>query len=141
VIILAAKNFKELEALINKKIRLAMEEDLAKQARMTLKEHVVEDVYSKYEPSMYTRTGGLLQDRNIDSHMIDDNTLSVRSTREEDGRDIASVIEYGKGYSFDGLDERIGARPFHEEAKKELANGLAKESLKRGLKKQGLDVK
>jgi hypothetical protein len=138
---LAAKNFKELEALINKAIRKAMENEVSRTARNTLKEHVVEDVYDAYSPTQYDRTGGLLQDRNIDSHMVDDNTLSVRSTREEDGRDIASVIEYGKGYSFDGLDERIGARPFHEEAKKELANGLAKESLKRGLKKQGLDVK
>jgi hypothetical protein len=138
---LAAKNFKELEALINKKIRKAMEDEVAKQARNTLKEKVVETVYDAYTPQTYDRTGGLLQDRNIDTHMENDNTLSVRSTREEDGRDIAAVIEYGTGYSYDGLDERIGARPFHEEAAKELANGLAKESLKRGLKKQGIPVK
>jgi hypothetical protein len=137
----AAKNFKELEALINKKIRNAMESEVAKQARNTLKEHVVEDVYDAYSPSMYDRTGGLLQDRNIDTHMENDITLSVRSTREEDGRDIASVIEYGKDYSYDGLDERIGARPFHEEAARELANGLAKDALAKGLKKQGIQVK
>lgn len=137
---MAAKNFKELEALINKAIRKAMEDDLSKVAKQKLKEHAVEDVYDAYSPSMYDRTGGLLQDRNIDAHMENDNTLSIRSTREEDGRDVAAIIEYGKGYSFDGLDERIGARPFHDEAKKELANGVAKESLKRGLKKQGIKV-
>ena len=138
---MVAKNFKELEALINKKIRQAMETEVSKTARNTLKEHIVEDVYEAYSPTQYDRTGGLLQDRNIDTHMENDNTLSVKSTREEDGRDIASVIEYGKGYSYDGLDERIGARPFHEEAAKELSNGIAKESLKRGLKKQGIDIK
>ncbi|MED1863224.1 hypothetical protein P4V41_07130 [Fictibacillus nanhaiensis] len=138
---MAAKNMKELEALINKKIRQALETEVSKTARNSLKEHIVDDVYEAYTPQTYDRTGGLLQDRNIDTHMENDNTLSVRSTREEDGRDIASIIEYGKGYSYDGLDERIGARPFHEEVAKELANGLAKDALIKGLKKQGIEVK
>lgn len=138
---MVAKNTNELFKQIQKMIRQAMETEVSKVARNTLKEHVVEDVYSKYEPSHYERSGGLLQDENIDTHMVDDNILSVRSTREEDGRDIANIIETGVGYSYDGLDERIGARPFHEEAAIELSKGSAKDALARGLKKQGIDVK
>lgn len=133
----------ELEAYMNKKIKVAMETEVNKVARNTLKEQVVEEVYDKYDPSMYVRTGGLLQDKNIKSEMIGDNTLTVRSTREENGRDIAEIIEYGVGYEWE--DSRIYnmqpfPRPFHAEAQKELANGKAKNALKKGLQAQGLNI-
>jgi hypothetical protein len=136
-----AKNINDLVKLLNKKyINKALSTDVEKVARKTLKEHVVEDVYDAYD-SNYQRTGGLLQDRNIDSKMENDNTLSIRSTREENGRDIAYIIETGEGYNPSHLDDVIGERPFHEETYKELKNGLAKKTLAEALKKQGLDIK
>lgn len=137
------KNINELaKHLAKNQIKQALENDVAEQSRKTLKENVIDEVYDTYSPTQYERTGGLYQDRNIDTKMENDTTLSIRSTREENGRDIASVIEYGEGYSYEGLDERIGARPFHEETAKELADkGLAKKALAEGLRKQGLNVK
>ena len=134
-----AKNMNELAKLLNKKISKSLSQDVERVARNTLKEHIVSDVYDPYDSS-YDRTGGLLQDRNIDSKMENDNTLSIRSTRHENGNDIAEIIETGVGYSYGGLDDIIGPRPFHEETYKELANGLAKKALADGLKKQGVDV-
>lgn len=135
-----AKNTHELFKMLNKKIQKSLSSDVANTAKNTLKEHAVEDVYDAYDSS-YSRTGGLLQDRNIEVKLEDGNTLTVRSTRQENGRDIAQIIETGIGYSYDGLDEKIGARPFHEETLKDLENGLAKKALADGLRKQGLDIK
>lgn len=139
-------NLKDLEKHLNNKIKNAMQTDVQKVARKTLKENVITEVYDAYSPSQYERTGGLYQDSNIDSR-IDETSegieLSVRSTRNENGRDIAKVIETGKGYEWE--DSRIyqseQARPFHEITRKELEEkGLAKRALKDGLRKQGLDV-
>ncbi|MGG3892013.1 hypothetical protein [Metabacillus fastidiosus] len=136
-----SKQMNELAKLINKKLSKSLQTDVSKVARNTLKEHVVKDVYDAYTPESYERTGGLLQDRNIEVKMENDNTLSVRSTRHEGSKDIAYTIEYGEGYSPSSLDEVIGARPFHKETAKELNQGLAKKALADGLRKQGLDVK
>lgn len=135
------KSIKELEVLLNKKINSALRNEVEKVARKTLKENVVTEVYDAYN-SQYQRTGELLQDRNIESKMEDENTLSIHSTRHEGSRDIAEVIEYGKGYNPAYLDEVIEERPFHAETAKELEEkGLAKKALADGLKRQGLDVK
>lgn len=137
-----AKNYKELAALINKQINDAMKNEVSKVARNTLKENVVTEVYEEYTPTTYQRTGGLLQDENIETVMVDENTLSVRSTRHEGNRDIAEVIETGENYSYPGLDEIIGARPFHAETARELdEKGLAKKALVEGLNRQGLKTK
>lgn len=142
------KNLKDLEKYAQKAITNAMKKEVSNVARSTLKEHIVEDVYDEYTPSgrnPYERTGGLLQDSNIETKMVDDNTLSVRSTREEDGRDIAAVIEYGYPYTWE--DSQIYKmqpfpRPFHALAAKELEEKeLAKKALKKGLERQGIDVK
>lgn len=137
-----AKNYKELAALINKQINDAMKNEVSKVARNTLKENVVTEVYEEYTPTTYQRTGGLLQDENIETVMVDENTLSVRSTRHEGNRDIAEVIETGENYSYPGLDEIIGARPFHAETARELdEKGLAKKALVEGLNRQDLKTK
>lgn len=137
-----AKNYKELAALINKQINNAMVNEVSKVARNTLKENVVTEVYEEYTPTTYQRTGGLYQDENIETVMVDENTLSVRSTRHEGNRDIAEIIETGENYSYPGLDEIIGSRPFHAETARELdEKGLVKKALVQGLNRQGLKTK
>ena len=134
------KNMKDLEKFMNKKIASALEREVANEARKVMKENVITEVYDAYQSS-YERTGGLYQDRNIETNLVNNNTLTVRNTRNENGRDIAYIVEYGDGYSYDGLDERIGARPFHAETARELEQqGLAKDALAKGLRRQGLDV-
>ncbi len=122
-----------------------METEVAKESRGTMKKHIQNDAYSQYAPTSYVRKydqGGLIDDSNIETIMIDDNTLKVENIRkdEETGRLVTPVVEYGKGYYTDWLDKKIGPRPFVNNTFIELKNGVAKEALKEGLRKQGVDV-
>jgi len=138
-------SFEDLKKELNKKIKNVMSTSVSKVARQTLKEHIVTDVYEQYQPSEegYERTGGLLQDINIDTIMIDDNTLSVRSTRHDGLRDIGYIIEYGVGY--DWQRSRIAQmqpypRPFHENTYLEMSKGSFEKALVSGLKAEGLYI-
>lgn len=134
----------ELEAYLNGKIGKALSGEVSTVARETMSDHVMSDVYSKYQPSEYQRTGNLYKD--ISTRMIDNNTLEVQDVAqdEETGRQYAAVVEYGQGYTWQ--DSRIYQmqpfpRPFVENTAKELADGKAKNALADGLRKQGIDVK
>jgi hypothetical protein len=138
----------QLEKYLNGLINNALDTNVKETAKETMQLHIQRDVYAAYSPYStdgktphYERTGQLLQD--VEGHLIDNNTLVIEDTRSENGRDIVKVIEEGKGYQWGykrNLDEEIGARPFVENTYVELASGLARESLKQGLKRQGLDV-
>ena len=137
----------ELAQMIQKDVNTIMKTDMEKLARRTLKENVIEEVYEKYEPDKYERTGGLYQDENINSYFDEaTNELSIRSVRHENDsrgyRDIAQIIETGEGY--DWKSSRIAqsqqARPFHEITANELRDGLAEETLRQGLRKMGYDT-
>ena len=141
-------NLNQLEKYLNDKIRNALDTNVAETAKETMQMHIQRDVYATYTPYStdmetphYIRTGQLLQD--VEHSMINDNTLEIKDTRNENGRDIVEVIEEGKGYEWGyrrDLDEEIGARPFVENTAIDLEKGLAKEALKQGLKRQGLIV-
>ena len=138
-------NIKELELLVNQKIKVAMEQEVKKAAVKSMQEHVVTDIYDQYSPTQYQRTGGLASDKNIKGTMINDNTLEIENVRrdEKSGRYIAPVIESGTGYQWKNSEiyqMQPFPRPFVENTAKDLENGLAKKSLAEGLKKQGLDV-
>ena len=122
-----------------------MKKEVSWESQTTMQKHVVEDVYDKYD-SQYDNKyhmGGLLDIENIETKMIDDTTLRIENIRkdEESGRYVANVIETGKGYYTDWLDERIGERPFIHNTFEELKNGRAVIALKKGLLRQGLNVK
>lgn len=135
--------FKHIESTC---IKSAMEQEVEKVARDTLKLNVDEEVYKKYNSKAknpYKRTGGLKEDKNIETKMEDDTTLTIRSIRSENGRDIAKVIEDGEGYTWvhsEIYKRQPFPRPFHEKTAEMLEKGLAKDALKEGLKRQGLDV-
>lgn len=135
------KTFDDLKKALNKITNNTQKKFIAPMARQKLKDHILEDAYAAYTPEVYERTGELLEDKNIETVLVGDGTLSVRSTRHDGERDVAEVIETGKNYSYAGLDEKIGARPFHEHTAQDLANGEFEKTLKDGLKAQGLDVK
>ena len=149
------KNWSEIEKYLVKQISSSMQLEVAKEVVDVMVEPggtIDEDVYKPYTPYStdgvtphYIRTYELKNPANFDTKMVDSNTLSVRSTRSENGRDIAEVIEYGKGYNDWGytrdLDEEIGARPFHQKTKEKLQQtGRHVKALKRGLTKRGLKV-
>jgi hypothetical protein len=133
----------QLEKYINEKINSALRNEVADTARDTMQEHVMSDVYDKYTPTQYVRTGDLYKD--IVTQMVDDNTVSIENvTRDEEtGRLVAPVVESGQGYTW--KDSRIYnmqpfPRPFVENTAKDLADGKAKIALAQGLKRQGLDI-
>lgn len=140
-----ARNLKELAKMLEGNIKEAMKTSVAEVSLDTLNKHVMSDVYNEYKSKAknpYERTYQLLED--MEAKMIDENTLMVRSTREEDGRDIAEVIETGKNYQWEYSEiyRTEQERPFHAEAKKELEEqGLARDALIKGLQKQGFKVK
>ncbi|MEM5009243.1 hypothetical protein WKH57_00850 [Niallia taxi] len=129
---------KELEATMNDQVE--------KVARKKLKEQVDETVYKSYTPSQYVRTGGLIQDSNIKSNVSakgSDIELTVQSTRSEDGKDIAKIIETGRGYSWESSEIARSKmpRPFHAKTEEELAStGEHVQAIKNGLKQRGIDV-
>jgi len=151
-------NWGQLEKYLNEVISFTLQDEVANEVVevMTEDDGVIDkEVYDKYTPYNlagtnyhYHRTYKLKDKSNFEKLMLDKNTLSIRSTRNEDGRDITSVIEYGKGYTWGkasgytrDLDKEIGARPFHEKTKEELLrSGRHIESLKKGLVKRGLEV-
>lgn len=137
----------QLEKYLNDIIKEALNTDVAEIAKENMQLHIQRDVYKPYTPYStdgktphYERTGELLQDVET---TVEGNTLILEDTRSENGRDIVKVIEEGKGYEWGykrNLDTEIGKRPFVENTFEDLSKGLANESLKQGLKRQGINV-
>lgn len=143
------KNLKELERFLQKQINNALQIEVKNEVEETMRSHIQKDVYEAYTPYStdgktphYERTYELL--RSIKSNLVDNGVLCVENTRHEGDRDIVSVIEYGRGYQWGyvrNLDEEIGARPFVANTKFELEQtNKHVEALKKGLKRQGVDV-
>jgi len=143
------KSLKELEKFLQKQINDALKNEVKNEVEETIRDHIQKDVYEAYTPYStdgktphYERTYELL--RSIESNLVDDGVLSVENTRHEGNRNIVEVIEYGQGYQWGyvrNLDEEIGARPFIENTREELRQtNKHVGALKKGLKRQGVDV-
>jgi hypothetical protein len=140
-------NLSELEKYLNDFIEVALETSTKPIVIETMQMHIQKDVYAAYTPYStdgktphYERTGKLLQDVEA---KVEGNTLILEDTRSENGRDIVNIIENGGHYDWGykrNLDQEIGKREFVKNTYDELASGLARESLKQGLKRQGLSV-
>lgn len=129
-------SYTTLEALfayLQAQINDSLEIDVADEVVKVVQEHIKTDVYDAYTPLAYQRTNELLND--VQSEMNGD-TLEIYDTRNENGKDIPQIIETGKGYTWGGLDERIGPRPFMENAEQQiiqddLHTAIMKDSLRR----------
>ncbi|MGG4386535.1 hypothetical protein ABEX08_31610, partial [Priestia megaterium] len=104
------KTRKQLEKEIQKRIKKVMSKQVKNMAKSTMQDHIIEDAYNAYTPEVYQRTGQLLKD--IDTKLVDDNTISVESVRKDGIKDVSEIVETGRGYSTPELDAKIGARPF-----------------------------
>lgn len=143
------KNLKELEKYLQKQINDALQNEVKKEVEETMRDHIQKDVYEAYTPYStdgatphYERTYELL--RRIESNLVNGGVLSVENTRHEGDRDIVSVIENGQGYQWGyvrNLDKEIGERPFVKNTRREIEQtNKHVEALKKGLKRQGVDV-
>lgn len=135
--------FDSLDALtqyLQLQINDSLETDVNKEMIQVVQEHVKTDVYDAYNPLSYQRTNELLAD--VKGEMVNDDTLEITDTRTENGKDIPQIIEYGKGYTWGiGLDERIGPRPFMENAEQQIIQeDLHINVMKESLRKKGFVV-
>lgn len=151
---MVCKNLKELEKELRKRIDIAMLTDVTQTVSEVMIDHIQQDVYDTYEPTVYNRrwdNGGLADPNNVVSSM-EGNTLIVENytlgNQYINGRNgdvsknynkpIVNIIETGVGY-----DTRFNMkRPFIENTIYDLAtNKYHVEALKQGLNKTGLEVK
>ena len=137
------KNMKQLEAYINKQAKEALY-DRRETFEAVGQDHVQNDVYDKYDPTMYQGRGKLKESFRTDKV---DNGIAIDNTRSEDGRDIAEIVEKGH-YDSEGYNYvKKGAayllpRPFMQNTKQEIKDrNLHVTELQKGLKARGIDSK
>jgi len=143
---------KKIKEQLQDKIKIAMEDEVAKKSREVMKRHLITDVYDKYTPGgklPYIRRyedGGLLDDSNIVTEMINDEILRIENITTDDfdkNRYLSKIIETGIGYTWKDSDiykKQPFPRPFMENTADELENGNARDALKKGLKRQGINA-
>jgi len=159
---------KQLEDHINKLMRDALNVEVAKVVKDTEQEKVITEVYDKYKPSspdgepwIYKRrgsSGGLADQRNMKHKVVSlgtANGLELSVENKTNGKDdkvqISDLIEYGDGYNGleydwkdnrdDTADQYLQARPFQQKTVQELEQTNEHvEAMRKGLRRQGLDV-
>ena len=158
------KNLKELEQELYKKINVALDTDVADTVKDVMADHIIQDVYDKYEPKTYQRrynNGGLLDRDNIIATIGDNGKLFVQNiTTGSDtvfisnvegtfyfnsyntDKFIAPIIETGVGYDINNWEYCNKPRPFMQNTHDDLErNHYHTKAMEQSLKKQGLDVK
>nr|WGE06310.1 hypothetical protein P5640_07960 [Bacillus subtilis] len=135
-----ARNIKEIKTMIEKNAIQSIHKSSSnvKQIMMeTDQEHVDEDVYGAYNPLLYERTGQI-KDAFITTN--ESNGVSLDNIREDDGKDVATVIETGKGYTYpDSYGYGYGKpRPFMKKTSETLKDGRLTAALKKDLKADGI---
>ena len=152
------KSLKELEKELYKRINIALDTDVADIVKDVMTDHIIQDVYEAYEPTVYQRrytNGGLLDSENIIATMGNNGELlvqnvalgneyyyipSIKRSFQSANADkfISPIIEYGTDY--DVVD--IFPRPFMQNTHDDLEkNHYHTQAMKQSLKKQGLEVK
>ena len=151
------KNLKELEKELYDRINVALDVEVADIVKEVMTDHIIQDVYYKYNPAVYQRrynNGGLLDPENIIDTMCDDGELLVQNvtlgsdtyyipniektfTSANADKFITPIIEYGQGYDVVDIEPRPFMQNTHDDLKQ---NHYHTEALKQGLKKQGLEV-
>lgn len=150
------KSIKELEIYLQKQIDEALQNEVAEVAKEEIVESANKNVYGAYKPVQYIRrisNQGLSDKENMSSVLVKSGELIVSDDApfNPDGerldghngivehgkidmsKSLAYNIEYGWGNKETPYSE---ARPFIEDARNNLENGIAKEALKKGLGKR-----
>ncbi|WP_079420280.1 hypothetical protein [Paenibacillus ferrarius] len=137
-------NWSQLEDYLNKKIASALKNEGAETARDEMQTHIQEDVYDVYTPISYERRmydDGLIDPRNIEILMHNDNTISLENIAYDGEKNVPLIVETGNGYFRGASDVLTRGRKFTEATKQSLRKSNKLESaLAKGLKRQGLDI-
>ncbi|NDJ99906.1 hypothetical protein [Bacillus subtilis] len=135
-----AKNIKEIKAMVEQAAIQSVHKSSSNVKIIMVKtgqEHIDEDVYGAYDPLLYERTG---QVKAAFITTNESNGVSLDNIREDDGKDVATVIETGKGYTYpDSYEYGYGKpRPFMKNTAETLKDGRLTEALKSDLKADGI---
>ncbi|WP_350253525.1 hypothetical protein [Bacillus halotolerans] len=135
-----AKNIKEIKAMVEQATIRSIHKSTSNVKQIMVKtgqEHVNEDVYGAYNPLLYERTGQIK-----DAFITDNesNGVSLDNIRKDDGKDVATVIETGQGYTYpDSYGYGYGKpRPFMKNTSETLRDGRLATALKKDLKADGI---
>jgi hypothetical protein len=134
-------NLKDLEKYVNKLAADAMSKGKAVKETVISegKKRVQEDVYDKYKPKKYERTGGLKENWNWQDTPDGIEIINTR-TDEDTGKYIPDTIEYGRNYDYD-FEYADTPRPFIENTRESLRDSdKLKNAMKQDLRGIGLDV-
>lgn len=103
----------------------------------TGQEHVQSDVYDTYDPLVYERTS-LLKDSFVIQN--ESNGISLDNTREDNGKDVATVVETGQGYTYpDKYGYGYGKpRPVMKNTAESLKDGRLVVAMKKDLNASGI---
>lgn len=149
------KNAKDLERYMERALKSALENEVAKDASNKMKEAYERDVYSySYNEEFRQRRMSLIDDTNIQTTMVDNNTLSIENTAEPDksvlgdpisqGTQLASWIEMGDPPNiFNERDDYPWTKPnpvTEHIVDEMIKSGSTLAALQRGLKRNGVDV-
>lgn len=133
-------NLKDMEKYINAQAKQSMiKGNNVKNVVMNEgRKQVQEVVYDAYEPKVYQRTGSLKESWDTEETI---DGIAIYNTRKDGDKDVASVVETGKGYDYTGNYAYERPRPFIASTRKAL-DGSSKlnEALRQDLKNIGLDV-
>ncbi|WIT28183.1 hypothetical protein [Bacillus phage SPbetaL8] len=137
---LVAKTIKDIKAMVEQAAIQSIHKSSSNVKQIMVKtgqEHIDEDVYGAYDPLLYERTGKL-KDAFITTN--ESNGVSLDNIREDDGKDVATVIETGHGYTYpDSYGYGYGKpRPVMKNTAETLKDGRLTEAVKRDLKADGI---
>ncbi|MCY9015071.1 hypothetical protein ABE208_16440 [Bacillus inaquosorum] len=135
-----AKTIKDIKAMVEQAAIQSIHKSSSNVKQIMVKtgqEHIDEDVYGAYDPLLYERTGKL-KDAFITTN--ESNGVSLDNIREDDGKDVATVIETGQGYTYpDSYGYGYGKpRPFMKNTAETLKDGRLTEALRSDLKADGI---
>ncbi|PSA89378.1 hypothetical protein C6370_20705 [Bacillus atrophaeus] len=134
-----AKNIKEIKTLIEFAAKQAIQKHSNTKKTMvkTGQEHVQSDVYDSYDPLVYERTTLLKDSFVIENHT---NGISLDNTREDNGKDVATVVETGLGYTYpDEYGYGYGKpRPVMKNTAESLKDGRLVAATKKDLNASGI---
>ena len=150
-------NLQELRSEIMKRVNIRLKEYVGEKVNEVMLEYIETDVYNAYEPKTYLRrgnNGGLSDPDNIVVQREYDGAISIENVtvgrefyfqdREpirsnNADRPLTPIIETGKGYDY---WSKAFPRPFVNNTVDEIVQEkIIENTLKEGLKKQGLEVK
>ncbi|MED2945341.1 hypothetical protein VSK91_19415 [Bacillus swezeyi] len=131
--------YKDLAILVQKEALKAIQQSNSSTKQMLIKtgqDHVETDVYDVYDPLVYERTHELRSSFITENEA---NGLSLDNIREDDGRDVATVVETGEGYTYpDTNDYGYGKpRPFMDNTAEILKDGRLIDAMSKDVNKLG----